>query len=416
MNMNTNPAYLDATEASVRLGVTRATLYAYVSRGLLRAHAPELPSDRKSRYLLSDIERLAGERKRGRKPKEVARAALHWGTPVLESGITLISQGHLYYRGIPAVELAAEATLEEVAASLWLCDVGQAFGPEAPKPGPLWRAVQVHHAAHPTEQRLLPLFTIASEGLDAGAWEQSPAVMAQGCGALLRLVAASMLGHQPSASPIHQQCARAWKLDAEGAKLMRMALILSADHELNASSFTVRCVSSARATVRLSIIAGLAALAGVEHGGITARVEALFDELGGLRDPRPQIRLRLARGEALPGFGHPLYPHGDVRAHALLTHLLPRNAMWRRIVDCARDLTGLEPTLDVALVALRRHLELAPGTAFGIFALGRTVGWIAHALEQRECAELIRPRATYTGPLPRQVETDSPRRTVRGRR
>ena len=107
---------------------------------------------------------------------------------------------------------------------------------------------------------------------------------------------------------------------------------------------------------------------------------------------------RLARGDGLPGFGHALYPDGDVRATYLLSRILPRHPQWKRMIDTGSTLVGQKPSLDLALVALRRHLRLPVGAAFGLFALGRSIGWIAHGLEQREQSDLIRPRAVYTGP------------------
>ena len=111
-----------------------------------------------------------------------------------------------------------------------------------------------------------------------------------------------------------------------------MALILCADHELNASSFTARCVASTGASLRAAIVGGLAALTGGRHGGTTARVEALWDEVGET-EVALKLRQRLARGEDLPGFGHHLYPDGDVRASALLTRILPHHAAWQELVD-----------------------------------------------------------------------------------
>src|SRR5256885_7344233 len=104
------PDYLNSTEATALLGVSRATLYAYVSRGLLHAHAADTP--RESRYLREEVEQLARQRGQGRKPREVAQAALNWGLPVLESSITLIEQGRLYYRGEDAVDRSEEHTSE----------------------------------------------------------------------------------------------------------------------------------------------------------------------------------------------------------------------------------------------------------------------------------------------------------------
>jgi len=175
--------------------------------------------------------------------------------------------------------------------------------------------------------------------------------------------------------------------------------VLCADHELNASSFTARCVASTGASLKAAIIAALAALSGVKHGAMTTRVEQVWDGLDPA-DFKGSLQRRLEAGETIPGFGHPLYPDGDVRARALLEPILPDFPQAARIVDAVRELTGTEPSIDFALVALRRHLHLPPGAAFLLFAIGRSTGWIAHALEQRASGQLIRPRAIYTGERP----------------
>ncbi|WP_454722416.1 citrate/2-methylcitrate synthase [Delftia acidovorans] len=390
------PDYLNSTEATALLGVSRATLYAYVSRGLLHAHAADTP--RESRYLREEVEQLARQRGQGRKPREVAQAALNWGLPVLESSITLIEQGRLYYRGEDAVDWARSHTLEETAALLWQYPANAAFAAHAVEATPVLPDLQLRMAGQPCENTLLPLFTVASDDAATAAWQQSPERLAAGCGALLRLLAACLLGTAPDKTPIHLQCAQAWALDAQGADLVRMALVLCADHELNASGFTARCVASTGASLRAAVVGGLAALTGGRHGGTTARVEALWDELGEAQAPA-RLRQRLARGETLPGFGHHLYPEGDVRA-ALLLEMLPRQGPAAALAAEVMALTGLAPSVDFALVALRRHLQLPAGSAFGLFALGRCAGWLAQALEQRATRQIIRPRAAYTGPRP----------------
>jgi len=390
------PDYLNSTEATALLGVSRATLYAYVSRGLLHAHAADTP--RESRYLREEVEQLARQRGQGRKPREVAQAALNWGLPVLESSITLIEQGRLYYRGEDAVDWARAHTLEETAALLWQYPADAAFAAHAVEAAPVLPDLQQRMAGQPCENTLLALFTVASDDAATAAWQQSPERLAAGCGALLRLLAACLLGTAPDKTPIHLQCAQAWALDAQGADLVRMALVLCADHELNASGFTARCVASTGASLRAAVVGGLAALTGGRHGGTTARVEALWDELGEAQAPA-RLRQRLARGETLPGFGHHLYPEGDVRA-ALLLEMLPRQGPAAALAAEVMALTGLAPSVDFALVALRRHLQLPAGSAFGLFALGRCAGWLAQALEQRATRQIIRPRAAYTGPRP----------------
>lgn len=415
--------YLSAAEAAQRLGVSRQTLYAYVSRGLL--HAQPGPDSRANRYLAEEVEQLAGQRTRGRKPREVAKATLNWGLPVLESAITLIADGNLYYRGRPVPALARTETVETVAALLWQCPLGDAFGPRAPEVPAVFAGLQSDYAGRRCEEILLPLFSAADDDYATAPWQRTPARLAAGCGALVRVLAACLLGTAPSAEPLHLQCARAWRLDAAGADLIRRVLILCADHELNASSFTARCVASTGASLRAALIAGLAALSGGRHGGITARVEALWDEIGAqtggnfnvgvsaavspvvypVVDPIAEaaLRQRLARGEDLPGFGHYLYPHGDVRAAEMLACIPDAALPWRALAEACTDLVGQGPTLDFGLVAVRRYLQLPAGAAFGLFALGRSLGWIAHALEQRASDTLIRPRAAYVGPRPGEV-------------
>ncbi|WP_034607377.1 citrate/2-methylcitrate synthase [Chitinimonas koreensis] len=405
--------HLTAAEAAALLGVSRQTLYAYVSRGLLRAQPADDPRER--RYAREEVEQLAGRRARGRQPREVARATLDWGLPVLASAITLIEDGRLHYRGEPAERLAATATLEQVAALLWQCDAAAAFAPAAPALPPDWLACAEARAAQPLSERLPTLLALAASDADSAIWQRDPQRVAAAAGALLRLVLACVLGRPPSAEALHLQCGEAWRLDAAGAELVRRALVLCADHELNASSFTARCVASTGASLKAAVLAGLAALSGGRHGGATARVEAWWDELdragGAAADDVPAdsvpadyvgvaLHARLARGDGLPGFGHPLYPHGDPRAQLLLAQILPQRPAWRTMLEAAERLTGGLPSIDVALVALRRHLGLPRDAAFGLFAAGRTAGWIAHALEQRGEPGLIRPRAAYVGPPP----------------
>src|SRR5450830_813501 len=404
------PVFLTSAEAAAALGVSRQTLYAYVSRGLLTTQPLPAASGktRESRYLAKEVAQLATQRTRGRKPREVAKATLNWGLPVLESAITLIEDGRLYYRGQDAVTLAAKSSVEDVSALLWNCPVEAAFGVTQISAHPAFEDMLAHFTGRRAEAAMLPLLSIAGEDAATAVWQTSPRRQAEGCGALMRLLAASLLQLRPSTAPIHQQCATAWKLEHDGAELVRMALILCADHELNASSFTARCVASTGSSLRAAVIAGLAALSGGKHGGTAARVEALLDEIIGTAEGdaaeqaqiAARLQQRLVRGERLPGFGHHLYPDGDVRAAALLEKILPQHPGLRTCIAQVFTLTGEHPSLDFALVAVRRHLQLPLGAAYGLFALGRGMGWIAQALEQRANGELIRPRAAYTGLRP----------------
>lgn len=373
--MDEHAAWMSAAEAARALGVSTATLYAYVSRGRLRAHA--LRGQKRSRYRRSEVEQLARASAAVRAPQRVAGQALDWGLPVLESSLTLIHDGRLWYRGADAVQLAEHATLEEVAQRLWQLPVVV----ETSSPVPLPR----RRGPSPRQPRELAT---------ALAWTLSAYAPTSAAQALQAMTQAAT-GRPPRhpGEPVHEQLRRLWRLPPEAGDALRRALVLCADHELNASSFTVRCVAATGAGLGECLVAGLAALSGPRHGGMTARVEAAWPEVQADRLPRtPHPALAAA-------FRHPLYPDGDPRARALLARL-PRDARRERYQAWMARRSAAAPAVDYALVALRRALGAPEGAAFLLFALGRCVGWIAHALEQQRSAQLIRPRAAYVGPRP----------------
>jgi citrate synthase len=178
---------------------------------------------------------------------------------------------------------------------------------------------------------------------------------------------------------------------------------LCADHELPVSTFVARCVASSEATPYAVVVAGLSAMGGVKHGGQVELVEAFMREVEATGGAREAIAGRLRRGERIPGFGHSLYPGGDPRGAELLrltAAAYPNSAgvaLSAAVVEEAEGLIGERPTVDFGLVTLARALGLPQGGAVALFALGRTVGWIGHAIEQYESGSLIRPRARYVG-------------------
>jgi citrate synthase len=386
-----------AEQVLARLKISRPTLYAYVSRGLIRA-APDPEDPRRSRYRVEDVERLASRKARGRKPERVAEGTLDWGLPVLESRITLIDGGRLFYRGRDAAQLATSATLEDVARLLWDCGGADPFAAAPARPPARWGAMLRALVDVAPVDRCLAMLPLAEGGILAMSGREASRLW-PGAAALLRHVAAAAVAATPDAAPIDAMLARAWKIGAARAKLIRAALVLSADHELNASTFATRVIASTGASLTASIAGGLAALSGPRHGGVTAQVEAWFDEIERSGDPARAVADRVQRGDRLPGFGHPLYPEGDPRAGALLA-LLPRESLRDRVIAAVDRIGGRPPNIDFALVALSRALGLPRGAAFTVFAIGRTVGWIAHALEQQADEKLIRPRARYAGPAP----------------
>ena len=387
---------VDAAAAIGLLGVGRATLYAYVSRGRIQAETD--PADPRRRlYRRADIERLRARKAQGRRPEKVAEATLDWGLPVLDSGISLIADGRLSYRGRDAAVLARTMTIEATARLLWDCGEADPFdGPVPPMPA-LWPAVISGLAGLPPIDRAQALLALVPPALPTA--RRTAARLWPEAAGLVRLVAAATVGRAPSALPVHRMLAETWGLDEAGAERIRAALVLSADHELNASTFTVRCIASTGASLPAALLGGLAALSGPRHGGMTGRVEALFEALERDGDAERLVAGRIARGERVPGFGHPLYSAGDPRGNALLALAAP-DPLTAGLVRAVIDLTGQFPTLDIGLVALARQLGLPAGSAGALFAVGRTAGWLAHALEQVGQDRLIRPRARYIGPMP----------------
>lgn len=481
--------FLTADEAAAALGVQRATLYAYVSRGLLRSEAGA--QGRVRLYPAADVEALQRRTEGRRDPPAVARAALAWGAPVLDSALTLIAGGRLWYRGRDAVALARQGeTLERIAALLWLGSLDAPLADDAggsgwPAPSgsvgagwDIWTAelptVATRAAAWRPFQRIQALLPILTTD-DPAAYDLRPTSVIVTGARLLQLVArlaAGPHGRPPSSRPSRPSrpsrsprplrsprpsrhasrlpggappgehaasiLVRGWA-PAAGAtrrahmeRLLDAVLVLSADHELNVSAFTARCVASARAPLAAVVLGALAALGGHRHGAHSDRVEALFVEVApaprdaaaarrgraaipGARRGRPAtadgalrggLADRLRRGEDIPGFGHPLYPEGDPRARLLLDLLAagmpesPEMESALALADAAWGLLGERPSLDFALVAVARALGLPAGAPLGLFAVGRTAGWIAHALEQYADPRLIRPRARYAGPPP----------------
>ena len=404
------PRYLSAKEAAAELDISLPTLYAYVSRGLIRSE-PTADKKRTRRYRVEDVQKLKERQEQRRNPAKVVEDALHWGTPLLESALTLIHANRLYYRGYDVLELAENYSVEQVAVLMWtgtLIEENPVLFREAPGPlPPRCQAVQSQAANLPAMeafQMLLPL--VAAD--DVSAYDLRPAMVSQTGAHILRLLTAIAARAEMVDVGVAQTLQQGWAADDPGAAaLLNTALVLCADHELNVSSFTARCVASAGATPYQVVVSGLAALQGTKHGRTTDRVEAFFREVGQPERVQAVIANRLRRGEKIPGFGHPLYPEGDPRGKLLLDLATRRYAnsaavaLATAVVDEALRVISERPSLDVGLVVLAQAMALPPDAPITIFALGRIIGWIGHALEEYAADRLIRPRAHYIGEPPR---------------
>ena len=406
--------WLTATEALRVLGVRPQTLYANVSRKKIRAK-PDPKDTRRSLYHEVDVRKLARQHGGRRKAGVVAAGAIEWGDPILPSAVSTVVAGRLYYRGKDAVVLSEDTTLEEVAELLWGGDTvdfekawrestGNATGRSAVKArfsGAMGDA-SPPLSGLPLRGAFLALGRRASA--DVSTYGRAPAVLrAEAAGVLVALVD-SMLGSAPTVrgprasshtESIHDRVAAS--LGRRGAAdIIRRALVLLADHELNASTFATRVAVSTGAPLSAGVLSGLATLSGPLHGraalGVLELVAAV-ERVGAER----AVRDWLSQGRPTAGFGHPLYPGGDPRAVALLGQLtLP--AEYAALRDVVEEVIGERPNVDFSLAVLTRVHRLPSEAPLILFALGRCVGWLAHALEQVATGQPIRPRARYVGP------------------
>lgn len=390
--------WIGVTEASERLGVKPATVYAYVSRGLLTRRRDT--DGRRSLFDPAELDKLSG-RNRPR-PGEFR----------IESAITALGAGRPYYRGHDALALAGAHPFEEVAELLWTGELTRGS----------WAAAEDGVRAATRAQTGLPsgvppldrLQVIAATlaATDPLRFHLEPAAVA---GTGRRLIAGliralPVVGDRPVAGGV---AASLWPTLTERTaerglvRALDATLVLLADHELAASTLAVRAAASAKADPYAVVSTGLGALGGPMHGGASFAAERLLRDLGDLGDTGrvPQvIGDWLRRGERLPGLGHSVYKSGDGRATKLF-ELIERAApdgvplrSAKAVVAEAAARQLPEPNIDLALATLTTTCEMVPGAGEAIFAIARTAGWLAHAVEEYEHGTLLRPRATYTGP------------------
>jgi citrate synthase len=396
--------YLTAAEAARRLGVKPATLYAYVSRGVLsRVRAPD---GRASLFGAEEVEQLA-RRGRPRRPAGVADITV-------ESAITEITGDSLRFRGLDATRLAVSRTFEEVAGLLWTGEFPA--GPESGRDP--WRARPAALAAGRAAQAALPAGTLPLERLQVIVPAMAatdplrlqldrPAVIAAG-----QNIIAGMVDCLPSEATADQGEAIAGRLwsrlcnrrPAPGLmRALSAALVLLADHELAASTLAARAAASVRADPYAVVGTGLGAMSGALHGGASLGAETLIAAASGPEDVPRVVAELLRRGERVPGFGHFVYRGGDPRAMLLLDlvrRAAPKSgqlAVADAVFAEVRHKSLPEPNIDFAIATLVRVAGMVRGAGEAIFAVARTAGWIAHALEAYSGPGPLRPRAVYTG-------------------
>lgn len=391
---------LSATEAASDLGISTATLYAYVSRGQIRSVTSETDR-REKRYLVEDVERIKS-RRMSRRPTSPGLAPA-W---MLETSLTNIDDGILFYRGVDATTLVRNSSVGDVAALLWTGDAkraAQLFANRSRVPSS-WTALAKGAGDLPAAERLQVLLIAAAEE-DPSAWDLRPAAAARTGAAILQVMTEAIAGKSFEASiGISEGLGSNWAPSSpRGVDLIRAGLILAADRELDLPSYTARAIAAAGSTPYAAVAGALSAFRGVRHGGLLARIEALLTEVSRPGDAVPVIRGRLERGERVPGFGHPLFPDVDPRAETLLGMLDPGSkaskewARASRLIEAADELLDERPTFEFALTAVSHAMGLPREAPSVMLAIGRSIGWIAHTIEEYENGQVEAPPTRYVG-------------------
>lgn len=395
---------LTAREAAERLGVKPETLYAYVSRGLLRrVRTPGGPS----RFAPADVEALRARSRSARRVLEL---------PV-ESALTTVTEDGLYFRGEDVALLAQTRAFEEVAQLLWTGGFTEVESWAAPS-----EAVAVGAAAQlalPPEALPLDRLRVvvaAQAALDPLRFQTAPeAVAVTG----RRLLAASVAALRPDAAAPElavrgarlrgSVAGRLWAAlsNADPAagqvEALNSALVLLADHELSVSTLAARMAASIAADPYAVVCVGLSALGGAMQAVAALAAEDMLSEVGDATAAARAVGERLRRGDRVPGFGHRLHPDGDPRAAILLGVVRDafagsaELAAAESVLAVARDRGLPQPNVDFALAALARAAGLCRGAGEALFGVARGAGWLAHAMEEYGVAARRGPRPLYVG-------------------
>ena len=422
--------WIGAAEAAERLGIKQASLYAYVSRGVLSRRREA--DSRTSMFDADEVDELA---RKGRPRRPAGPAEL-----VIESALTEITPSTQRYRGHDATHLAVTRSFEDVAMLLWTGSLptGRLSVPlDSPAPG--WQATADALSAGRAAQAALPDGTLPLERLQVivpalAATDQfrlhldQPAVVAAG-----RALIAGMAGALPDSGDgsgslgsgsLSSGARRSGPLETKAGNsvaarlacklcrgpvparltdVLNAALVLVADHELAASTLAARVAASMRADPYAVVATGLGAMGGALHGGAALGAELMLGAASSPADAPRVVGDLLRRGERLPGFGHFVYKDGDPRANLMLQLLAdfapdsPQLAIASEVTAEARRRALPEPNIEFALAVLAGVAGMIRGAGEAIFATGRTAGWLAHALEEYERNVPIRPRGVYTG-------------------
>ncbi|MFF1698421.1 citrate synthase family protein [Streptomyces sp. NPDC058257] len=399
---------LSTREAAELLGVKPETVYAYVSRGQLSSRRG--PGARGSTFDAEEVESLA--RKNRREPAVASTG----GELSVRTRITLIDKDRYYYRGVDALDLALAHSYEEVAEWLWtgVMRPGIRFTAPAETVGAARRAIDAlpEHSGPTDHLRVAAISAAAADPLRFDLSEK--AVIGTARTLIPTLVTAlppAGRTHRDEGPLAHRLWARLTARQPDDAFLHALdtALALLIDHDLAASTLAVRVAASARAHPYAAVSAGLGVLEGPLHGAASGLAHRMLLDVLDRGSAAPVVADELRAGRRVPGLGHRLYPGQDPRAEALfaLLEVIPKAgpalAAARDVVATTARHTDLHANVDLALAVLTASSGMPAEAGETIFAVARTAGWIAHALEEYEERPLrMRPSGQYVGPRPPQ--------------
>jgi citrate synthase len=340
-------------------------------------------------------------------------------------------RGVLAYCGYDIHDLARQSTFEEVCYLLWhqrlptraeLGDLQSQLAAARRLPEPILRLLRSLPGGNGMD--LLRTLTSALSHYDADAEDHSPQanyrkavrLTAQVASIVATLGRVSQGGAPVDPDPVLGHAANFLYMltgrrpDSLATRAFDIALILHADHELNASTFAARVAAATLTDIHSAIVAAIGTLKGPLHGGANADVMRMLLEIGADAPPEKAeevVRAKLARKEKIPGFGHRVYHTEDPRATHLrqMSKELGQRAgqpvwfeMSQRIEALVKSEKKLNPNVDFYSASTYYALQIPIDLFTPIFAVSRISGWTAHVLEQFANNRLIRPRADYIGP------------------
>ncbi|WP_093632142.1 citrate synthase [Streptomyces sp. 3213.3] len=400
---------LSTKETAELLGVKPETVYAYVSRGQLGSRRE--PGGRGSTFDAKEVEALARRNRR-----ESSGSSGSGGELSVRTRITLIEKDRYFFRGVDATELAARHSYEEIAEWLWTGELRHGITFTAPRASVAVarRAVDAlpEHTG-PTDR--LRVAAIAAATADPLRFDLSEDAVLGTARTLIPTLVAALppvrRAHRDEGPLAHRLWSRLSGQTADEASLRALdtALGLLVDHDLAASTLAVRVAASARAHAYAAVSSGLGVLEGPLHGAASGLAHRMLLDVLDQGSAAPVVADELRAGRRIPGLGHRLYPGEDPRARALFALLKdvpgagPALAAARDIVATTARHTPLHANVDLALAVLTVSSGMPSTAGETIFAVARTAGWIAHALEEYGERPLrMRPSGHYVGPKPPQ--------------